>query len=371
MDKSSSKDYTYWDYLKLDQLLNLQNGFNSEEKDISTDELHFIIVHQTLELWFKLIISDLMDIRNSFNMDFVPETTIPVVVEKLKRINQIFRLASNHFDVLETLLPQNFLEFRNKLGTASGFQSVQIREIEILIGLQDIERVSLGGSNAIEHIKKASSISEAGKRAWNRIEAIKEETTLKDAVYEWLFRTPIYGSSPNDKNDFKIVNQFISNYLESYNSLLDEQLAKLEATGIDDNETLKKRIESSKDQIFKFLNAENIKNDSREKIKRIRSAILFIESYRDLPLLAWPRLVLDLIIELEELFIIFRHRHARMVERMIGKRVGTGGSAGVDYLDKTTKYRIFTDLWSVRTALLPKYILTQPKNDRFYQFVNK
>ena len=80
----------------------------------------------------------------------------------------------------------------------------------------------------------------------------------------------------------------------------------------------------------------------------------FIESYRDLPLLAWPRLLIDTVVELEEQLVLWRTRHARMVERTIGRRMGTGGSAGVDYLDQTARYRIFTELWAVRTLLLPR-----------------
>ena len=96
--------------------------------------------------------------------------------------------------------------------------------------------------------------------------------------------------------------------------------------------------------------------------------LLFIESYRELPLLAWPRLLLDTVVELEQLILIWRNRHARMVERMIGRRVGTGGSSGVDYLDKTGKVRIFVDLWAVRTVMMPKDTLPELRNADFYGF---
>ncbi|OLS19940.1 MAG: Tryptophan 2,3-dioxygenase [Candidatus Heimdallarchaeota archaeon LC_3] len=364
----SKKDLTYWDYLKLDTILNLQTGFNKEEGFINTDELHFIIVHQTLELWFKLFIRDMKDIVDILNVELVPETSIPLIVEKLKRSSQIVRLATNHFDVLETLLPQNFLEFRNKLGTASGFQSVQMREMEILMGLDDKQRFSLGGSNAIEHIKSAAILSEAGKRAWERIEKIKKDTNLKVVLNEWLYRTPINGSSPELTSDVKVVEDFIESYLQGYELLLQEQKQKLQETGITDVQSLNNRMKLSLNQVKEFLEAADIPESEKYKQKRIRAGILFIESYRNLPLLAWPRLLLDSIVELEEQFILFRTRHARMVERMIGRRIGTGGSSGVDYLDATTKYRIFTDLWAVRTAILPKYCLPELNNKEFYDF---
>ncbi|MFN7696966.1 MAG: tryptophan 2,3-dioxygenase family protein, partial [Deltaproteobacteria bacterium] len=94
------------------------------------------------------------------------------------------------------------------------------------------------------------------------------------------------------------------------------------------------------------------------KVARVRAALVFIESYRELPLLAFPREVIDALVALEQAFVIFRQRHARMVERVIGRRVGTGGSAGVDYLDQTAlRYRIFHDLWATRTLLVRRTAL--------------
>ena len=85
-------------------------------------------------------------------------------------------------------------------------------------------------------------------------------------------------------------------------------------------------------------------------------------------MLAFPRLLLDTVVELEEQLVLFRHRHARMVERTIGRRVGTGGSAGVDYLDKTAQYRVFQELWAVRTVLLRKEALPDLEGPEAYGF---
>lgn len=104
------------------------------------------------------------------------------------------------------------------------------------------------------------------------------------------------------------------------------------------------------------------------EIIRSRAGLLFIESYRELPLLAWPRKLIDTIVELEQSMLLFRSHHARMVERMIGRRMGTGGSSGVDYLDATLKYRIFVDLWSVRTLLVKRDAIPDVKNTDFYGF---
>ena len=101
---------------------------------------------------------------------------------------------------------------------------------------------------------------------------------------------------------------------------------------------------------------------------RARAGLLFIESYRELPLLAWPRRLVDTLVELEEQMVLWRSSHARMVERIIGRRTGTGGSSGVDYLDSTAQWRVFGDLWAVRTLLIRKNALPQLENAEFYGF---
>ena len=112
--------------------------------------------------------------------------------------------------------------------------------------------------------------------------------------------------------------------------------------------------------------------DGGARRRRIRAAMLFIETYRELPLLAWPREVLDALVELEQQFVIFRQRHARMVERIIGRRTGTGGSAGVDYLDKTAlSYRVFRDLWAIRTLQVRRDAAPPLERADFYGFRNE
>jgi tryptophan 2,3-dioxygenase len=96
---------------------------------------------------------------------------------------------------------------------------------------------------------------------------------------------------------------------------------------------------------------------------------VFLESYRELPRLAWPREVVEALVELEQVTLIWRQRHARMVERVIGRRTGTGGSAGVDYLDQTAlRYRVFGDIWGVRSLLLRKATLPPLENEGDYGF---
>ena len=116
-----------------------------------------------------------------------------------------------------------------------------------------------------------------------------------------------------------------------------------------------------------FLNPSEGEGGAR--LQRVRCAMIFIETYRDLALLAWPRALLENLVQVEQLFVVFRQRHARMVERIIGRRTGTGGSAGVDYLDATAlKYRVFRDLWAVRTIQIQRELAPRLARADFYGF---
>ena len=133
---------------------------------------------------------------------------------------------------------------------------------------------------------------------------------------------------------------------------------------------LKERYAGEAERSAAFLRAEEVEDPTEKaRRRRVRAAMLFIETHRDLPLLAWPREVLEGLIAVEQSFTVFRQRHARMAERVIGKRVGTGGSTGVDYLDAVAlKYLVFRDLWGVRTLLVRDEHTPELKRPEFYGF---
>src|SRR5262249_44857224 len=131
---------TYWDYLHLLPLLDLQGGLGDSPDGPSEDELHFIVVHQVFELWFKLVLRELRLARDRMAAEWVGEKALPHVVRHLRRVVEVFNLSVDAFGVLETLTPQDFLAFRKKLGESSGFQSFQMRQMEMLLGLQPTER---------------------------------------------------------------------------------------------------------------------------------------------------------------------------------------------------------------------------------------
>lgn len=360
---------TYWSYLELDKLLDSQGGLTGDESDLMPDELHFILVHQTLELWLKLMLSELRLARDHLAAQEVPEAQVPYVVHHMRRVIEIFKLTVTHFDVVETLTARDFLAFRDKLFPASGFQSFQMREMEIVLGLDEAKRAKLGNITALEYLRQLAPRSRGGSTAWSRVEAATKEMTLRTALHKWLYRTPIYGSSPTDQGDEEVVTRFLSDYLDAWQARAQEQMDAMIAINAAPEAGVRARYEASMAHVTAFLQATDLPEEERHMMRRVRAAVVFVESYRELPLLAWPRLLLDTAVELEQRLLLFRQRHARMAERIIGRRVGTGGSAGVEYLDKTSDSRIFTDLWEVRTVLLSKDALPPLVNADAYDFV--
>jgi tryptophan 2,3-dioxygenase len=358
----------YWDYIKVEELLALQGGFDADESKVSNDETLFIVTHQIYELWFKLCLRELASARDVFRQNPVPDIELASAVRALRRVAVIFDQAQNHFKLMETLTTRDYLEFRDRLIPASGFQSAQLREIEILLGLDDGLRIPLGREGSYREALKAAdgTASPATVRVERRI---ADGPTLKDAVYHWLSRTPIDGSSSDEA-----VDRFIGRFLDSHRAESNRKLklAAAQALAPGDAERLRDRYEAEVGFAAAFLRGEDDPSATPERRafkKRVRAAIVFLESYRELPRLAWPREVVDTLVAMEQSMLVWRQRHARMVEREIGRRVGTGGSAGVDYLDQTAlRYRVFNDLWGVRAILLRRPALPPLENPDVYSF---
>ncbi len=352
------KATAYWDYIRVEELLALQTGRDGDEAPLDNDEVLFIVAHQIDELWMKLAIRDLVRVRDLFAQARVPEQSLASAVRGIRRMGTLFRKLSDHFELLETMTPRDFLDFRGKLYPASGFQSGQLREIELLMGLASSERIPLGHEESWLRALRYPDGRESS--AYLRVKRrLDDHPTLLDAVNGWLYRTPIEGSTPDAPGDAEAVRAFVERYLGAHRQELSEHQKYAQAFALTDadRERLRKRYDDEMDSARAFMAAEDVQAPDRASVARMRAALVFIESYRELPLLAWPREVLDGIIEMEQGLVIFRQRHARMVERIIGRRTGTGGSAGVDYLDSTSKYRVFRDVWAVRTLLLRREAL--------------
>ena len=133
----------YADYLRLDALLAQQVPESDRAGSPARDEMLFIIVHQAYELWFKLILHELDRIQEDFGREVVEDDSLGRVVHGLERIKEILKLLVHQLDVLETMTPLDFLDFRDLLSPASGFQSVQFRLIEMRLGLRGEDRLRL------------------------------------------------------------------------------------------------------------------------------------------------------------------------------------------------------------------------------------
>ncbi|MDE2481397.1 MAG: tryptophan 2,3-dioxygenase [bacterium] len=247
---------SYGSYLRVDDLLALQRPLSRPEHH---DEMLFIIIHQVYELWFKQLMHELQAVLVALDRDELLR-----VAKYFRRIHTIQRLLEQQIDVLETMTPQEFNQFRDNLNPASGFQSIQFREMEFLCGIRRVE--------TMRHIQMSDP-----QRA--RLERRLEEPSLYDHVKRLLERRGYATATPET-------------LLESF-----------------------RRI---------YTNAE--------------------EQY-DLYLLC------EDLIEFDERLLLWRGRHVRMVERMIGHRRGTGGSSGAEYLQQTLVHRCFPELWEVRTLL--------------------
>lgn len=328
------KDLYYSEYIELDTILNCQHPRSFESMDEGNDEMLFIIIHQAYELWFKQIIFELDLVRNIFIQDRINDNSPDMsnVVHKLKRIVKVLELINQQVSILETMTALDFLEFRNFLVPASGFQSKQFRLIEAKLGLK------MGQRFKAEYYKQTrrGGLSTADLQEINQTES---ESTLKDLIIRWLDRMPYLDErywreyQSIYKSDTDGTHKFWSDYRMTYRHSLSE------------NE--RERL-SEFDKVF----FEQGRGDVSPAAMR---AALFIMLYRNLPLFQLPFELLNTLSEIDELLSNWRYRHFMMVRRMIGLRVGTGGTSGAGYLEGTlSQHYVFREFTEVVTFLIER-----------------
>jgi tryptophan 2,3-dioxygenase len=247
---------TYADYLKLDQLLTAQQPLSA-----LNDEMLFIVIHQTKELWMKEMLHELV-----LAIGLVEADRFAEAYKAMARISRIQAVMTLSWDVLSTLTPVDYLKFRDVLGTASGFQSAQFREIEFRLGLKE--------PNFLSQYDDASD-----ERA--RLERALAEPSLREAA-----------------------------------------LGALERAGFD-------------------LGDRSVEAVSRAWLEIYRDAERRFELYE----------LAEKLLDIDDALAGWRHKHVLTVERIIGNKPGTGGSAGAPYLRATLDKRVFPELWALRTDL--------------------
>ncbi len=263
---------SYSSYLKIPELLELQHPQSTPQHH---DEMLFIIVHQTYELWFKELLHDLdAVVANLRGAGENPQSRDEVyeAARLLRRCTEITRVLVEQFTILETMLPTHFLAFRGKLEPASGFQSEQFRELEFLCGLKD---------------EKMLRYHRPTPEAYAQLERRLREPSLHDVLFAAL-----------------------------------RAMGKLK---IDDSTSERERFDARARAVLSLYRDEHSNRDWIDVCERLT--------------------------EFDELVVSWRLRHIQLVERVIGVRMGTGGTAGSSYLKLTLDKKFFPELWEARTLL--------------------
>jgi tryptophan 2,3-dioxygenase len=328
----------YGDYLAIDHLLSLQKPLSLQKGNLlAHDEMLFIVIHQAYELWFKQILHELQACGEVLSKPAADDDgpDLNVVVHRLRRVVEIWKLLNHQVDVLETMTPLDFLEFREHLHGASGFQSRQFRMIEAMLGLRMENRfrpdyykhTELGGFNE----KDFAEISE-----------FEKQPTILQMVERWLARAPFFDEpfwSEWQQNESNALAEGRPAFWARYRMLFEASLSDR-----DDNPDMMRKF----DEIFFTMGWGDFSPAA------LRAA-LFIMLYRDEPLFRLPFGLLNTLIEIDEQLATFRYRHLQMVRRMIGTRVGTGGSSGEQYLQgAVNKNYVFKELAGVITFLIER-----------------
>jgi tryptophan 2,3-dioxygenase len=247
---------TYADYLKLDQLLSAQQPLSALH-----DEMLFIVIHQTKELWMKQMLHEL-----ELAIPLIAEDRFAEAYKAMARISRIQAVMTLSWDVLSTLTPVDYMKFRDVLGTSSGFQSAQFRELEYRLGLKN--------PAFLEHYDE-------GTTARARLKRALDEPSLHEAASDALARA---GFDLGDRSEEALAAAWLQVYQEA-------------------------------DRWFELY-------ELAEKL-----------------------------VDIDDALAMWRHKHVLTVERIIGNKRGTGGSAGAPYLRSTLDKRIFPELWALRTDL--------------------
>lgn len=304
----------YTEYLQLSKILNAQELESDKENAHAHDEMLFIIIHQTYELWFKQIHFELDSVLQIMNQQTVNDNSpeLQTIVHRTHRISVILKLAVQQIDILETMTPLDFYEFRDLLRPASGFQSWQFKMLEAKLGLKFGNRfgqqyyLSMLKPEYVEEIKKTES-----------------QKTLLELLNAWLERLPFFDdetlwdtySGENQKQEKQThhYSVFWDDYLKIYTDSL--------VAG-----------EKQNAETFKALFLSDTKSEHTQLSSKAMRSALFILLFRGYPMLQAPSQLIYNLLDIDEQIATWRFRHINMVGRMIGTRVGTGGSSGKDYL---------------------------------------
>ena len=340
----TSLKLSYGEYLQLDKILDSQALKSEQKGNLVHDEMLFIIIHQAYELWFKQILHELDSVIDMFTGNYVQEENTGTVVARLGRIIEIQKLLIDQVGILETMTPMDFLEFRDLLTPASGFQSVQFRQIEIKLGMDIEHRVRFGKQRYDEYLESDDR---------NKVLESESDPSLFTLLEDWLERTPFLQFEEFNfwESYQKSVEKMITDDVEriNINSTLGDSARKVSLKNYD---IITKTFEA----LFDENKYQNLLNEGHRRMsQKATLGALFIKLYRDEPILQMPHRLLTQLVDMDQLLTSWRYRHSLLVFRMIGVKIGTGGSAGHSYLKKTAeKHSIFRDISNLSTYIIPR-----------------
>ena len=345
----NQSDVYYGDYLKLSELLSAQSPRSAKIGKPVHDEMLFIIVHQAYELWFKQILHDIDSIAGLFSGEHLSQADLGTVLSRMDRIIKIQKILIDQLEVLETMTPMDFLEFRDLLSPASGFQSVQFKLIENKLGLPVETRVKIGGQDYKQHLSTEDR---------DTVQATETGDSLFILVEKWLERTPFLNIDGFN---------FWDSYREAVNKTLEADKERIRShpimskDGIAGSLKQYEKIEQSYNGLFDDTEYNKlIATGERRLSQKATLAALFILLYRDEPVIQLPHSFLRQLVDIDHNLISWRSRHSLMVFRMIGRKIGTGASSGHEYLKKTVdKHYIFQDLTNLSSFIIARSSLPE------------
>ena len=309
----------YHDYLQLDKILNAQSPESEKLHLPAHDEMLFIVIHQVYELWFRQLHHEVNSVAGIMSKPALNDNSpeLQTVVHRLNRCVTILRVLVHQIDIMETMTPMDFLDFRDMLRPASGFQSWQFKELEAKLGLKFEQRHGKEYYTAqlrpaqVEIIKKAEG-----------------SQSLLQLVNSWLERMPFLHEGADNL------------FWEKYKSIYRESLSEAEKNNL---------------KAFEEIFDNQMATTDRSLSPSACRAALFIMLYRGYPLLQLPFQLLNALLEIDEQLSSWRYRHMNMVHRMIGTRIGTGGSTGKDYLKAAAdKHYIFKEITQLNSFLIER-----------------
>ncbi len=329
----------YSEYLELEKIIEAQKPVSFKEgNEPAHDEMLFIIIHQAYELWFKQILFEVNSVTEVMAKTVMDDnsTDLQTVVHRLQRVTTILKVLVQQIDILETMTPMDFLDFRDMLRPASGFQSWQFKIIEAKLGLKFEQRH--GQSYYTSQLKQAE------------IDVIKNAeagNTVLELINKWLERMPFFNEDELWRNyktscleNTEHASDNMHPFWKDYENIYDAGLAEAEKINVEH---------------FRRIFFEESENSERILSNKACRSALFIMIYRGYPMLELPFQLLDTLLEIDNQLGNWRYRHINMVRRMIGTRIGTGGSTGAGYLQGAMdKHYIFKEISQLNSFLIDR-----------------